>query len=168
MTQALGIIEVVGLVAAIDTADRMAKVANVSIVDIHRTNGFGWMTILLEGDVAAVEAAITSGKHYIQEKNQFVSSKVIPRPATSLKEVMVVKEEIPVEPEKKEKTIKGKGKNKATARNRKKQEDIKNPVKNEQEHKETEQPDKSQKEGQEITIVPPKEVPSNEERDEHN
>lgn len=157
MTQALGMIEVVGLVAAIDTADRMVKVANVSIADIHRTNGFGWMTILLEGDIGAVEAAITSGKQYIQEKNQFVSSKVIPRPSASLKEVMVATEEIPVEPEKKEKIPKGK-KHKHPVRNQKKKEEIKSPVTQNQEKKETNQLNKLQ---EEITIIPPKEVPSN-------
>ncbi|PAD88056.1 hypothetical protein CHH55_09855 [Niallia circulans] len=162
MTQALGMIEVVGLVAAIDTADRMVKVANVSIVDIHRTNGFGWMTVFLEGDVGAVEAAITSGKHYIQEKNQFVSSKVIPRPSASLKEVMVATEEISIEPKKKEKTPKGK-KHKYPVRNRKKQEEIKSPVTPEQEKKETKETDQPNKLDEEISITPPKEAPSNEE-----
>ncbi|MFA9557637.1 BMC domain-containing protein [Evansella sp. AB-rgal1] len=90
MTQALGMIEVAGLVAAIDTADTMAKVANISIVEMKKTRGNGWMTIFIEGDVASVQAAIATGEQYSREKNQYVSSKVIPRPAADLKETLIV------------------------------------------------------------------------------
>lgn len=89
MTEALGMIEVIGLVSAIDTADTMAKVANISIVELKKTRGFGWMTIVIEGDVAAVQAAISSGEQYTKEKKQYISSKVIPRPAMNLKETML-------------------------------------------------------------------------------
>lgn len=84
MNNALGLIEVKGLVAMIDIADAMAKVSAIKIEKTERAKGFGWMTICISGDVAAVDAAIQAGKVVASENNWFISAKVIPRPANGL------------------------------------------------------------------------------------
>ncbi|WP_286675671.1 BMC domain-containing protein, partial [Clostridium sp. CMCC3678] len=50
-------IEIKGLASAITVADTMAKVANIQLVDTEKAKGFGWITVKVEGDVAAVNAA---------------------------------------------------------------------------------------------------------------
>ncbi|MCO7124437.1 BMC domain-containing protein [Sporolactobacillus shoreicorticis] len=89
MPDALGMLEVRGYVAAITFADVMAKVADVTILELKKTRGMGWMTIFIEGDVAAVQAAIQAASTQSREENLYVTAKVIPRPATDLKEKLV-------------------------------------------------------------------------------
>ena len=55
--KALGMIETYGLVAAVEALDSALKAANVSLADMVRVKG-GRVTVLVEGDVAAVKAAI--------------------------------------------------------------------------------------------------------------
>lgn len=86
---ALGMLEVKGYVGAIEVADVMAKVANIVILDVKKTNGQGWMTVFIEGDVAAVQSATQAGTVHAKERECFVAAKVIPRPATDVKEVLV-------------------------------------------------------------------------------
>lgn len=84
MHDALGMLEVKGYVAAIEFADVMVKAADVKIVKIKMTRGMGWMTIFVEGNVAAVQASIRTAQTSAVESNQFVSAKVIPRPHEDL------------------------------------------------------------------------------------
>lgn len=51
--KAIGLIETRGLTAAIEALDSMVKAANVSLVDLKRV-GSGLVTVIIEGDVAAV------------------------------------------------------------------------------------------------------------------
>ena len=50
-----------GLALAISCADIMAKSASITLVALEKTNGSGWMVIKITGDVASVQAAITTG-----------------------------------------------------------------------------------------------------------
>lgn len=84
MKEALGLVEIQGLSAAILVADAMAKTANINIIGLENTNGFGYMTIKVSGDVGAVNAAVTAGKQIAMENNAFVSAKVIPRPSNNI------------------------------------------------------------------------------------
>lgn len=84
MKQAIGLIEVQGYGTAISIADVMLKVAAVELIGVQRAKGHGWMTLEVEGDVAAVQAAVDAGKARAVEYNHFVSALVIPRPAESL------------------------------------------------------------------------------------
>lgn len=81
MKQSLGLIEVRGLAASVYIADVMIKTANVKLLSLEKTNGIGWIVIKITGNVGAVNAAINSGKQASIEKNEFVTCKVIPRPA---------------------------------------------------------------------------------------
>ncbi|EAD5868410.1 BMC domain-containing protein [Listeria innocua] len=100
MHQAIGIIEIKGLASAITVADTMAKVANIQIVDTEKAKGFGWITVKVEGDVAAVNAALEAGEQTAIASDSFIAKKVIPRPGEEIFTVFWPKEEIvPEEPE---------------------------------------------------------------------
>jgi len=73
-------VEVYGLVIAIEIADAMVKAANVRLGELTKTKGNGWMTVKVYGDVGAVNAAVDCGKQLAIQKNSLVASKVIPRP----------------------------------------------------------------------------------------
>ena len=57
---ALGFIEITGVVAAMDALDIMCKAANVKLVTWERKLGGRLVTIIVEGDVSAVNAAVDS------------------------------------------------------------------------------------------------------------
>ncbi len=74
-----GFIETKGLVAAIEAADAMAKAANVDIV-AKKVIGGGLVTVIIEGDVGAVKAAVDAGAAAAQKVGELVSVHVIARP----------------------------------------------------------------------------------------
>lgn len=69
MKQSLGLLEVCGLALAISCADIMAKSASITLLALEKTNGSGWMVIKITGDVASVQAAITTGAHFAEQRN---------------------------------------------------------------------------------------------------
>lgn len=86
MKDALGLLEVAGLLGAITASDAMVKAANVELIGIEKAKGHGWMTIKISGDVGAVEAAVQSGVAIAHDMNLYVAHKVIPRPGDGLVE----------------------------------------------------------------------------------
>lgn len=56
--KALGFIEITGVVAALDALDIMCKSASVELVTWERKLGGRLVTVIIEGDVSAVSAAI--------------------------------------------------------------------------------------------------------------
>lgn len=101
MNNALGLIEVVGLAVAINTADVMLKAASVTLLKVEKAKGSGWMTIFVTGDVGAVNASIESGVASAKAENKYVSSKVIARPGEGIETLIisVTKDKEPEEPE---------------------------------------------------------------------
>ncbi|PAE26498.1 MULTISPECIES: BMC domain-containing protein [Bacillaceae] len=86
--KAIGLIETRGLTAAIAALDSMAKAANVSLVDLKRV-GSGLITVIIEGDVAAVTAAVEVGKTaHTVAGGELVSANVIPRPHSELRKIL--------------------------------------------------------------------------------
>ena len=81
--QALGMVETRGLVAAIEAADAMCKAANVTLTGWDRVGG-GLVTVFVEGDVAAVKAAVDAGAAAAAKIGEVVSVHVIPRPHEDL------------------------------------------------------------------------------------
>lgn len=79
MKEAIGMVETRSLVAAIEATDAMLKAANVKILDFQVV-GSGLVSITVTGDVAAVMAAVDSGKIRGAEIAEVVSANVIPRP----------------------------------------------------------------------------------------
>lgn len=84
MKDALGLVEVAGLASAIQVADVMVKSANVTMIDIEKAKGNGWMTVKVRGDVGAVQAAVQAGAAEAQQFGHLIAQKVIPRPAEGL------------------------------------------------------------------------------------
>lgn len=74
-----GFIETRGLVAAIEAADAMVKAANVTLSGKKMIGG-GLVTVVIEGDVGAVKAAVDAGAAAAQKVGELVSVHVIARP----------------------------------------------------------------------------------------
>lgn len=79
MKQALGFFEVRSLTAAIEAADRMLKAADVRIRDFNFV-GSGVVSVVVEGEVAAVKAAVESAEMTAGNMGEVISVNVIPRP----------------------------------------------------------------------------------------
>ena len=77
--QALGIVETRGLIAAVEAADAMLKSADVKLIGSERI-GSGLVSVMIRGDVAAVQSAIAAGSQAARQYGELVSSNVIPRP----------------------------------------------------------------------------------------
>lgn len=82
-----GFIETRGLVAAIEAADAMAKSANVEIAG-KKLIGGGLVTVIIEGDVGAVKAAVDAGAAAAQKVGELVSVHVIARPNEEMEEFL--------------------------------------------------------------------------------
>jgi ethanolamine utilization protein EutM len=87
--KALGLIETVGLVAAIEAADAAVKSAQVKLLGYELTKGGGMVTIKLLGEVSAVKAATSAGAAAASRVGKVVSVLVIPRPSDNT-ELMIV------------------------------------------------------------------------------
>ncbi|MEE0955979.1 MAG: BMC domain-containing protein [Eubacterium sp.] len=58
MSEAFGFVEIVGVTAAIDAVDLMAKSADVHLLSWERKLGGRLVTLIIGGDVSAVQAAV--------------------------------------------------------------------------------------------------------------
>lgn len=85
---ALGIVETVGLVGALEAADAMVKSANV-IVSSYKTMRNGQVSIFVRGDVGAVTAAVDAGTAAARLVGDSVISHVIARPHEETEGVIV-------------------------------------------------------------------------------
>lgn len=88
MKEALGLIETVGMAAAIEAADTCVKSANVELIGYELTRGQGMVTVKIKGDVGAVKAAVESAKVSAAKVNKVVSTLVIPRPAQGIQGII--------------------------------------------------------------------------------
>ena len=79
MINALGFIEVYGMVAGIEAADAMLKSAQVRILREHDVNP-GQVSLVVEGDLAACRAAVNAGVAAASRLGVVISSHVIGRP----------------------------------------------------------------------------------------
>lgn len=77
--QALGMIETRGMVALVEATDAALKAANVTYRGWKQV-GSGLITVVLEGDVAAVKAAVDAGAAAGAKVGEIVSVDVIARP----------------------------------------------------------------------------------------
>lgn len=75
---AIGLIEVIGYVAAIEASDACLKSANVNIVRVDKV-GAGIVTLTICGDVGAVKAALEAGEIAASRVGTLRTSHIIPR-----------------------------------------------------------------------------------------
>ncbi|MGE5558936.1 MAG: BMC domain-containing protein [Bacillota bacterium] len=87
MSEALGLIETKGMVAAIEAADVMVKTANVTLVGTERV-GSGLVTVMVRGEVGAVKAAVEAGANSAARLGELIASHVIPRPHNDLERIL--------------------------------------------------------------------------------
>jgi ethanolamine utilization protein EutM len=76
---ALGMVETKGLVASIEAADAMTKVAHVRLVCQEEIGG-GYITIMVRGEVGAVQASVDAGVAAAKRAGELVAAHVIARP----------------------------------------------------------------------------------------
>ncbi|QQS88156.1 BMC domain-containing protein [Fusobacterium canifelinum] len=100
MLEALGLIEVVGLVGAIEAADTASKAADVKVIGYELTKGSGMVLVKIVGGVSAVKSAVEAASVAAERVTQIVSKHVIARPSDELDKILnvekeeVIKEEI--------------------------------------------------------------------------
>lgn len=90
--RALGIIETVGMAAAIEAADTAVKSANVRLLGYELSKGGGMVTIRFEGDVGAVKAALEAATAAAQRVGEVYSKLMIPRPHDELAKMIYNKD----------------------------------------------------------------------------
>lgn len=76
----IGIIEVVGVVAAVQSLDAMTKTSNVSFKSMEKKLGGRLVTIIIEGSVQDVQAAIEVGDRTANNITKCVAKAVIAKP----------------------------------------------------------------------------------------
>jgi ethanolamine utilization protein EutM len=86
-SKAIGLIETKGLVGCIEAGDAMVKAANVQMVGIEQIGG-GFVTVIVEGDVGAVKAAVDAGAAAAKRVGELISVHVIPRPDASTEKLI--------------------------------------------------------------------------------
>jgi len=87
--EALGLIETIGLVPALEAADKMLKAANVELVS-YENIGSTLVTIIVKGDVTAVEAAVEVGGKAAGEIGKLTAKNVMPRPIKEVGRIVSV------------------------------------------------------------------------------
>ena len=86
--QALGLLEVKGLIALVHGTDAMLKAADVKLVGPMKQVGSALCTVAIEGDVAAVKAATDVGAQAAAQSGDVVSVQVIPRPHDEMHSIL--------------------------------------------------------------------------------
>jgi microcompartment protein CcmL/EutN len=77
---ALGLIETQGFTAVFEAIDTACKAANVEVVGREKLGG-GYITVIIRGDVAAVNAAVEAGKAKVGDLGKLIAAHVIARPS---------------------------------------------------------------------------------------
>lgn len=90
--KAFGLIETVGLVAALEAADAALKAANIELIGYELTKGRGMVLVKFSGDVGAIKVAVEAGRIAAGNVNKVVATHVIPRPHQQLSCVLATKE----------------------------------------------------------------------------
>ena len=91
MGSSYGLIEVSGVVAAIDSLDAMCKAAEVSLVTWERKLGGRLVTIVVEGDVADVKAAVEAAANICKANNHILAaSGVIAAPCEETRRIVAL------------------------------------------------------------------------------
>lgn len=83
MSQALGMIETLGLVGSIEAADAAVKAANVTVANYEKIQG-GLVSVHVRGDIGAVQAAVDAGAQAARRVGQLVGVHVIPAPVEDI------------------------------------------------------------------------------------
>jgi ethanolamine utilization protein EutM len=80
-------VETRGLVAAIEAADAMSKVAYVRLLCLEEIGG-GYVTIMVRGEVGAVQSSVDAGVAAAKHAGELVAAHVIARPHPSMERLL--------------------------------------------------------------------------------
>ena len=81
---AIGLIETQGYVGLLEAADSMLKSAAVELMGKEKI-GAAYVTVMVRGDVAAVQAAVDAGRAAVERVGgKLILAHVIPRPSTAV------------------------------------------------------------------------------------
>lgn len=87
--EALGLVETVGMVPALEAADKMLKAADVELISYENV-GSTLVTIMVKGDVAAVRAAVEKGAEAAAAIGNLTAKNVMPRPVRGVGDIVSV------------------------------------------------------------------------------
>lgn len=87
--EALGLVETLGMVPAIEAADKMLKAANVELV-AYENIGSTLVTIMVKGDIAAVKASVEAGAEAATAIGTLTAQNVMPRPIKDIGDIVSV------------------------------------------------------------------------------
>ncbi|MGL6113774.1 BMC domain-containing protein [Cetobacterium sp. SF1] len=87
--EALGLVETIGLVPALEAADKMLKAADVELVSYENV-GSTLVTIMVKGDVAAVKAAVEIGAEAAAAVGTLTAKNVMARPISEVGKIVTV------------------------------------------------------------------------------
>lgn len=85
--EALGLVETMALVPAVEAADKMLKAAAVELVAFE-AGGSTLCTVFVAGDVASCRAAVTAGAAAAEAVGVLTSKNVMPRPIGSIRAIV--------------------------------------------------------------------------------
>ncbi len=85
--QALGMIETIGLISAVEAADAAVKTANVQLTKYEKIDG-GIVSVHVRGDIGAVQAAVDAGAQAARRVGQLVGVHVIPAPVGEIDDII--------------------------------------------------------------------------------
>ena len=80
MEKAIALLEVQAMVTAIVGLDAMVKAADVKLIHVEKRLGGRLVTVVVEGNVSAVTAALEAGVEAAQAVGKVVCKEVIARP----------------------------------------------------------------------------------------
>ncbi len=84
--KAIGMIETKGLIGAVEALDAALKAADVKFLRQDKV-GSGYVSVTVEGDVAAVKAAVDAGAEAARRIGEVLSVHVIARPHDGVEKV---------------------------------------------------------------------------------
>ena len=87
--EALGLIETIGLVPALEAADKMLKASDVELIS-YENIGSTLVTIIVKGDVAAVRSAVEAGAEAAAAIGKLKAKNVMPRPIREVGDIVSV------------------------------------------------------------------------------
>ncbi|KXB62835.1 MULTISPECIES: BMC domain-containing protein [Olsenella] len=87
--QAIGLIETIGMVPALEAADKMLKAGDTELVSYENV-GSTLVTVVVTGDVAACEAAVKAGAEAAARIGKLTAHNVMKRPVPEIGDVVSV------------------------------------------------------------------------------
>ena len=86
-SEALGMVETKGMIAAVEAADAMCKAANVTLIGKVQI-GSAYVTVMVRGSVGAVKASTDAGAAAARRVGELISVHVIPRPHAEVEKIL--------------------------------------------------------------------------------